>query len=83
MLHNKSSLRDTIIHPKPDEPAPGYVAWSFSGESELIGTHRIELAWEEKINKLVLRWPSGFVQDLGSVAAVDRTLVVDETNGIR
>jgi hypothetical protein len=27
------------------------------------------------------RWPSGFVQDLGSVSVVDRTLTIDEAKG--
>lgn len=31
-----------------------------------------------RIQRLVIRWPSGFVQDLGKVDAVDRTLLVRE-----
>ncbi len=34
------------------------------------------------LRRLVVRWPSGVMQHLGPVAPVDRTLDVDETNGI-
>ena len=33
------------------------------------------------IEKLVVRWPSGFVQDLGAVTSIDRTVTVDESKG--
>jgi FG-GAP-like repeat/ASPIC and UnbV len=36
-----------------------------------------------RLSKLVIRWPSGFVQDLGALDAVDRTLTVDEARGFR
>lgn len=31
---------------------PGYVAWSFAGESELLGQGEIRLSWETKIDEL-------------------------------
>ena len=35
-----------------------------------------------RLEALTIRWPSGRVQDLGPIAAVDRTLIVDEEQGI-
>lgn len=34
------------------------------------------------LEKLTVRWPSGFLQDLGAVAGVDRTITVDEASGV-
>ena len=36
-----------------------------------------------RLEKLVVRWPSGKVQDLGPVDSVDRVVVVDEASGLR
>jgi hypothetical protein len=36
-----------------------------------------------RLEDLKIRWPSGAVQDLGAVEAVDRTVVVDEAGGLR
>jgi enediyne biosynthesis protein E4 len=36
-----------------------------------------------RIEKLVVRWPSGFVQDFGPITSIDRTLTVDEARGFR
>ena len=46
------SIRDQVVQPQPDDVAEGYVAWSFSGETELIGGGQIKLLWEEKVEKL-------------------------------
>ena len=35
-----------------------------------------------RLEGLTVRWPSGKVQDLGPVGAVDRTVVVDESEGV-
>ena len=35
-----------------------------------------------RLTDLAIRWPSGFVQDLGAIDGVDRLLVVDEARGI-
>jgi hypothetical protein len=53
-LRNTSPLHDRVMRPQPADVAKNYVAWSFSGEAELIGTHQIELVWEKKIDKLDL-----------------------------
>jgi hypothetical protein len=58
----------------------GYASGYLSTGSPVV---HLGLGRATKIERLVLRWPSGFVQDVGSVAAVDRTLVVDEAHGIR
>ncbi|MDQ6892438.1 MAG: CRTAC1 family protein [Acidobacteriota bacterium] len=36
-----------------------------------------------RIEDLTIRWPSGFVQKLGPVSSVDRTIIVDEGQGMR
>jgi hypothetical protein len=36
-----------------------------------------------RLESLVVTWPSGFVQRLGPVDPVDRTIVVDEARGVR
>jgi hypothetical protein len=36
-----------------------------------------------RLESLVVTWPSGFVQRLGPVDPVDRTIVVDEALGIQ
>ncbi|MEO8054814.1 MAG: CRTAC1 family protein [Acidobacteriota bacterium] len=58
----------------------GYASGYLSTGSPVV---HLGLGRAARVQRLVLKWPSGFVQDLGSVAAVDRTLVVDEANGIR
>jgi hypothetical protein len=52
LRNNTPAIREkTIGTPKP-EPAKGWVAWSFSGDPELIGKGQIDLTWEKKIDKL-------------------------------
>jgi hypothetical protein len=34
------------------------------------------------LEKLVIRWPSGFVQELGPISSVDRTVTVNEGGGL-
>jgi hypothetical protein len=58
----------------------GYASGYLSTGSPIV---HLGLGRAARVEKLVLRWPSGLVQDLGSVPSVDRTLVVDETRGIR
>ena len=36
-----------------------------------------------RLESLTVTWPSGKVQDLGPVDAVDRTIVVDEERGVQ
>jgi hypothetical protein len=35
-----------------------------------------------RLEALTIRWPSGKLQDLGPIAAVDQTVLVDEERGI-
>jgi hypothetical protein len=52
-LRNKTpGVREKVIEPAPEDVTPGCQAWSFSGETELVGKGRINLVWEEKIEKL-------------------------------
>ncbi|MDZ4852436.1 MAG: hypothetical protein SGI77_24370 [Pirellulaceae bacterium] len=45
-------LRDAVIEPTPDDVREGYVAWSLTGESELIGSKTVRLTWEQKLVNL-------------------------------
>jgi len=45
-------FREKAIDPVPDDLAQGHIAWSLSGESELLGEGQIKLVWEKKIEKL-------------------------------
>lgn len=50
------TLRDAPLEPQPKDVDEGYVAWSFTGQSELLGDARIELTWDdlEQLGKLEL-----------------------------
>jgi hypothetical protein len=50
--NQKQKIRDTILDPQPDDVPEGYVAWGFSGETELQGAGRIDLVWEEELTQL-------------------------------
>ena len=54
-----STIRDKVMSRTPDgqDIAKGYAAWSFSGESELIGSGDIELVWQKKLDNLALGKP--------------------------
>ncbi len=53
LLHNKTkTFREQLIDPAPADLTEGCVAWSLTGGTELFGTGRIELAWEDKMEKL-------------------------------
>ena len=58
----------------------GYSSGYLSTGSPIV---HLGLGRATRVERLVLNWPSGFVQALGPVPAVDRTLVVDEARGIR
>ena len=45
-------VREKVIAPAPEGLAKDYVAWSLAGESELMGSGKIELTWEKKLEKL-------------------------------
>ena len=45
-------LRNFRMTPQPEDIAEGYVAWSFTGETELLGKQTLELAWHREIEKI-------------------------------
>jgi hypothetical protein len=47
-----SGFHKKVIEPAPADLAKGYVAWSLTGESELMGTHAVVLHWEKPIGNL-------------------------------
>lgn len=49
-----AGIRETRLEPQPDDVAEGYIAWSLTGQSELIGRQSIVLSWERKIEELVV-----------------------------
>lgn len=52
-IHNAtSSLREKRIDPPPADLQSNYVAWSLSGESELIGDVTLRLTWEQPVDKI-------------------------------
>ena len=55
------AIREKAIDPPPADLAKGYIAWSFTGQTELLGDGKIELAWQTSIPKL----------DVGGSASLD------------
>lgn len=54
-LHNDTpAYREKSLDKPEPAPADGYVAWSFSGETELLGPHTIKLTWEEPLEELAV-----------------------------
>jgi enediyne biosynthesis protein E4 len=53
----------------------GYASGYLSTGSPVI---HLGLGAATRVERLVLRWPSGLVQDLGPVVSVDRTVTIDE-----
>jgi len=53
----------------------GYASGYLATGSPIV---HLGLGGATRIEKLVVRWPSGFVQDLGPVTSVDRTATIDE-----
>jgi hypothetical protein len=47
-----AGVREKAIDPPPANLTKDCVAWSLTGESEMIGDGKIELTWEKKIEKL-------------------------------
>ncbi len=45
-------VHENVIAPPPAGLTKGDVAWSLSGETDLMGDGKIELAWEKKLDKL-------------------------------
>ena len=45
---NTPGIREQKLDPQPKDVDAGNVAWSLSGQSELLGQGRIELGWEDE-----------------------------------
>ena len=56
----------------------GYASGYLATGSPIV---HLGLGAATRVEKLVVRWPSGFVQNLGPVTSVDRTVTVDESRG--
>lgn len=67
-----SSLRDAELSPLPDDVAEGYTAWSFTGDTELLGEHRLKLVWEQTIEELQVGNSQDFVIPVIVPMDVDR-----------
>ena len=50
--NTSSGMRELPISPPPPDVPEGYVAWSLSGEAELIGEQVVTLTWERKLDQL-------------------------------
>ena len=59
-IHNDTpAYRERIVADTDPPPEKGYVAWTFSGETELLGAHTIKLSWETPLDDLAAG--AGFV----------------------
>jgi hypothetical protein len=47
-----TGIREATLDPQPDNVDEGYVAWSFTGESEFLGSAKIQLTWEQRTGEL-------------------------------
>lgn len=47
-----SAVREQLLQPAPADVPDGYVAWQFSGETELLGEVPIHLAWQQNLDPL-------------------------------
>jgi hypothetical protein len=54
-LHNETpAIREKVIEKPEPAPAEGWVAWSFTGETELFGEREIRLTWEVPLEELAV-----------------------------
>ncbi|MFM9115595.1 MAG: hypothetical protein ACKOU6_05480, partial [Planctomycetota bacterium] len=54
-LHNETpAIREKVIEKPEPSPADGWVAWSFTGETELFGEREIRLSWEVPLEELAV-----------------------------
>ncbi len=52
-IHNRTpSVREKPIDPAPEDLVPGDIAWSLTGETELIGDGQVQFVWEKKLEGL-------------------------------
>jgi hypothetical protein len=52
LRNNTPAIREKVLDPPPSDLPKGYTAWSFAGPTELTGEGKIELAWQNQIEKL-------------------------------
>jgi hypothetical protein len=72
-VRNQSNLlRETPITPAPTDVPAGYTAWSFTGDTELIGETMVHLTWERKIEELAVGKSSTFSIPVLKPAGTDR-----------
>lgn len=45
-------IAETLADPPPDDLAKGNVAWTFTGERELLGPIQIRLSWQQRLDTL-------------------------------
>jgi hypothetical protein len=57
----------------------GYTSGYLATGSPIV---HLGLGSATRLEKLVIRWPSGFVQELGPISSVDRTVTVNEGGGL-
>lgn len=70
--NNTPEIREKPIDPPPEDVAPGKVAWSFAGETELAGTVQIRLGWEKKLDELAVGKTVEFALPQLEPVSVDR-----------
>lgn len=53
LLRNKTKpIREQVIDPAPEDLTEGCIPWSLTGATELLGSGRVDLTWEGKMEKL-------------------------------
>ena len=50
--NNTPGISEKLLDPQPDDVAKNDVAWSFSGERELLGPVEIHLSWQRRLDNL-------------------------------
>ncbi|MCX5659363.1 MAG: hypothetical protein NTW19_06520 [Planctomycetota bacterium] len=57
-IRNRTTgVRERVVDPAPSDLAPGYVAWSLTGDSEFLGNRTVTFTWQRKIEKLDIGKP--------------------------
>ena len=53
LLRNKTkTIREQVIDPAPEDLTEGCIPWSLTGATEMLGSGRVDLTWESKMEKL-------------------------------
>ena len=53
LLRNKTkTIREQVIDPAPEDLTEGCIPWSLTGATEILGSGRVDLTWESKMEKL-------------------------------